>query len=107
MIGLTDDKIRIPITHDPIAIKQICTRKDVINMFPNTLAKLEEARQQTQIYSSVIQRISEVACKEHLTKFIAIHGVLPLYEKSTNEIEALWKTFAQDIDQLPFSWAAV
>ena len=98
-------KIRIPITHNPTAIKQICTREDAIKMFPNTLVKLEEARQQTHIYSQVVKRTSKIVdCEEHLTKFIALHGVLPLHEKSKNEIEEMWTTFAK---QHTFSWAAL
>ena len=43
----------------------------------------------------------------YISKFIALHGVLPLYAMSIDQVAELWKAFCHDDDQLAFSYAAL
>ena len=108
--------IRIPVTNDSNMITCLVEisddaddfRKHVYELYPCIVNNIMQARHETNVYTSVVARLKEIN-KDHvsyISKFIAVHGLLPLFGMLSN-IGALWNTFCENPEQLPFSFAAI
>ena len=86
-------------------------RKHIFKLYPGVVDNIELARHQTHIYKSVMKRLNEINKEKdntlYISKFIAVYGLLPLFDMMTDDICVLWNNFCKHPEQLPLSFAAV
>lgn len=115
--------VRIPVTNDSNVITHLIEisddaadfRKHVFELYPGIVDNIKLARHQTHVYKSVVTRINEINKNKdkenalYISKFIAVYGLLPLFDMLTDGdgICVLWNAFCCNKNQLPLSFAVV